>query len=158
MSAIIRLCKQSYKRDIYDGLLYKHILIKPTDLTIQSAFKDESLCYPKSYQIDNYFHNDKQIGYFKYRLHTGQLCDLWLSHVYRGQNIGKFMLHNAITNIHKYNTSDVAFAFAREGHPFWCNVYNKSFKWYDWGKLHWSITGPGYKMNISDAFMSNNNN
>jgi hypothetical protein len=35
-----------------------------------------------------------------------------------------------------------------QDHPFWSNVFNKSFSWYDEYKLHPTVTGAGYKMKI----------
>jgi len=47
----------------------------------------------------------------------------------------------------EFNTTHV-WAVTTDDHPFWSNVYNKSFQWCEWKKLHPSVTGSGYKMEI----------
>lgn len=128
----------------------------PLDLqkiSITSQITDDylymtKLTYPKAYQKDVYFYDKKEIGFISYRLHTGQIGLLELEKKYRRQGLGKQMLTTAIKNIKTFGTTDVVFAFTSQDHPFWRNVYNKSFSWRDFGQLHWSITGHGYIMKI----------
>jgi hypothetical protein len=46
-----------------------------------------------------------------------------------------------------HNVTEI-WTVATQDHPFWSNVFNKSFTFYDSRQLHPSVTGSGYKMKI----------
>lgn len=130
-------------------------IIDVKKIVVTSKITDDYLyinkqTYPKAYQKDLYFYDGREIGFISYRLHTEQIGLMQLDATYRNQGIGKRMLTTAISNIKRYGTTNVVFAFTSQDHPFWSNVYNNSFSWRAMGQLHWSITGHGYIMPIEE--------
>lgn len=98
----------------------------------------------------------KEIGYISYRLSVGQiglfyihnkrnsLCTL--TEDYNGRGLGKQILSKAIVDIREYGTANTVWAVAYDDHPFWSNVWNKSF--IPASPPHTSVTGSGYVMDI----------
>ena len=99
--------------------------------------------------IDFYdkLNNDKHVGYISYRAGVGQIGLFFLEKSYQNRGLGKQILLQVIDDIKKHNATEI-WAVTRQDHPFWSNVFNKSFKWYESTQLHPSVTGSGYKMKI----------
>lgn len=96
----------------------------------------------------DFFHLNKNIGYIQYRL-NGQIGLFYLDEKYRNLGIGKDILINTIEDMKKNNINiNEVWAVSSKDHPFWSNVFNKKFRFYDKKTLHPSVTGEGYKMTI----------
>jgi GNAT superfamily N-acetyltransferase len=66
---------------------------------------------------------------------------------YQNRGLGKQILTQVIEDMKAHNVTEI-WAVSTINHPFWSNVYNKSFSWYESKQLHLSVTGFGYKMKI----------
>jgi GNAT superfamily N-acetyltransferase len=98
----------------------------------------------------NYYdklNNNTYAGYISYRPTVGQVGLFFLEKSYQNRGLGKQILLQTIEDMKKYNTTEI-WAVTTENHPFWSNVFNKSFSWYEYEQLHSSVTGSGYKMKI----------
>ena len=91
--------------------------------------------------------NDTYAGYISYRAAVGQVGLFFLEKDYRERGLGKQILTQTIEDMKKFGTTDI-WAVTIDDHPFWSNVFNKSFKYYEMKQLHPSVTGSGYKMQI----------
>jgi GNAT superfamily N-acetyltransferase len=100
-------------------------------------------------QIEFYTDIDKinKIGFISYRVKVGQVGLFRLDEEYRNRGLGKQILTQVIEDMKNHGTTEI-WAVTTENHPFWSNVYNKSFSWYEYKQLHPSVTGSGYKMKI----------
>ncbi len=94
----------------------------------------------------DFIHLNKNIGYVQYRL-NGQIGLFYLDERYRNLGLGKAILVNVIEDMKKNNINEV-WAVTSKEHPFWSNVFNGGFRYYDEKTLHPSVTGYGYKMSI----------
>jgi len=99
--------------------------------------------------IDIYADIDKikKIGFIKYNIRNGQVGIFRLDKEYRNRGLGKQILSHVIQDMKKHGTPEI-WAVTMKNDPFWSNVYNKSFSWYDYRQLHSSVTSDGYKMKI----------
>ena len=102
---------------------------------------------PFGYYNVEFYSFDKKIGTITYRIGTGQIGLFYIDTEYRNKGYGKKILTQVISDMQKYNTTHI-WAVTSKNHPFWSNVFNASFKWYDSGELHTSVKGYGYKMKI----------
>ena len=87
----------------------------------------------------------REIGYIDYRNSTGQIGLFRLDEEYRNRGLGKQILSKVIEDLRQSNVSEV-WAVTIEHHPFWSNVYNKSFTFRE--RPHLSVTGSGYHMKL----------
>jgi hypothetical protein len=121
-----------------------------TDFTQIKIISDDTWNnFPNSdIRIDYYdkINNDKYAGYISYRVKVGQIGLFVLQPEYRNRGLGTQILLDVIDDMKNHNTSYV-WAVTIKNHPFWSNVFNKSFYWYD-ENVHPSVTGSGYKMKI----------
>jgi GNAT superfamily N-acetyltransferase len=99
-------------------------------------------------RIDYYdkLNNNKHAGYITYRV-IGQVGLFYLDKSYQNRGLGKQILLETIKDMKRYNTAEI-WAVTSQDHPFWSNVFNKSFQFYDEKKLHPTVIGYGYKMKI----------
>ena len=91
--------------------------------------------------------NDVKAGYISYIAKTGQIALFFISSDYRNRGLGKQVLLFALNDMKTFTPSHI-WAITYINHPFWSNVFNKSFKYYEMKQLHPSVTGSGYKMQI----------
>jgi len=90
---------------------------------------------------------ENKIGYISYRVKVGQVGLFFLDKEYRNRGLGKQILTQVIEDMKNYGVTEI-WAVTTENHPFWSNVYNKSFSFYEYKQLHPTVTGTGYKMRI----------
>jgi GNAT superfamily N-acetyltransferase len=88
-----------------------------------------------------------KIGYISYRVKVGQVGLFFLDKEYQNRGLGKQILTQVIEDMKSHNVTEI-WAVTTKEHPFWSNVFNKSFSFYDSRQLHPSVTGFGYKMRI----------
>lgn len=98
----------------------------------------------------NFFHKETDIGYIRYRAGVGQIGQFYLEKSYRGRGLGKQILQQTIRHMHEFNQTHV-WAVTSHNHPFWSNVFNKSFQWRESGQLHPSVSGYGYIAAITSS-------
>ena len=92
-----------------------------------------------------YFDKDVRIGYIKYYITTGQIGLFFINKEYQNRGLGKQILSKVISELKENNCKEV-WAVTLQDHPFWSNVYNKSFQYKD--PVHSSVTGDGYFMKL----------
>jgi GNAT superfamily N-acetyltransferase len=127
----------------------KPVKIDPNDIIIVKTINDDTWNkIPKSEVYSEFYHEDKKIGYINYRLGTGQIGLFWLESDYRNKGIGKTILQDVIKEMKNANQNEIWAATFDSAHPFWSNVFEKKFKWHEPTKLHHSVTGGGFKMEI----------
>lgn len=132
------------------------IVQKPTPLFLKD-FKQTKVIKDDYYnnipdsdiRIDFYdnLNNEQYAGYISYRAAVGQVGLFFLESDYKNRGLGKQILTQTIEHMKEFNTTNI-WAITTNDHPFWSNVFNKSFKWYDMRQVHPSVTGSGYKMEI----------
>ena len=98
-------------------------------------------------EYDEKYH-PKYAGMISYRPVVGQIGIFVLEDEYRNRGLGKQILQQTIKHMKENNTTHIWAVCTMKDHIFWSNVMNKSFTWHDWGKLHPSVTGCGFKMEI----------
>lgn len=86
----------------------------------------------------------ESIGYITYRRRTGQIGLFRFDEQYRNKGLGKQILLKVIEDLPERNE---IFAVTTKNHPFWSNVFDKSFKWSK--DPHNSVTGEGYLLEIN---------
>lgn len=86
------------------------------------------------------------VGYITYRLVTGQIGMFFINKKYQNRGLGKQILNRVITDM-KHNGKTHIFAITTLNHPFWENVFNKSFEWKQ--RPDASVTGSGYHLDFS---------
>lgn len=132
------------------------IMRKPSPLNISdfkqiTTIKDDNWNkIPDSdFRIDFYdkLNNEQFAGYISYRAGVGQVGIFILEPDYRNRGLGKQILTQTINHMKEFNQTHI-WAITIDDHPFWSNVFNKSFKFHEMGKIHPSVTGSGYKMKI----------
>ena len=132
------------------------IFLKPSPLILSDFFQQTVIMDDKwnkktdgDVQIEFYTDIDKinKIGFISYRVKVGQVGLFRLDEEYRNRGLGKQILTQVIEDMKNHGTTEI-WAVTTENHPFWSNVYNKSFSWYEYKQLHPSVTGSGYKMKI----------
>ena len=90
---------------------------------------------------------ENKIGYISYRVKVGQIGLFFIDKEYQNRGLGKQILTQVIEDMKLNNVTEI-WAASTKDHPFWSNVFNKSFTFYDSRQLHPSVTGFGYKMKI----------
>lgn len=130
--------------------------LQPVRLDI-SNFRQEKMidndCYngiSNNRIIIKFYDNNKDnryVGFITYRINNGQIGLFSIEETYQNRGLGKQILLQTIEDMKKNNITEI-WAVALQGHPFWSNVFNKSFQWYEENQLHPSVRGHGYKMKI----------
>lgn len=89
----------------------------------------------------------KSFAYITYRTLTGQIGLFFINNKENeNRNLGKQILMKVITDM-KNEGRDSIFAVTSNDHPFWSNVFDKSFKWKK--RPHLSVTGSGYSLDLT---------
>ncbi len=134
------------------GLIFQRRPINLKNLIEQKNITDDIWNkYPNGqivltyYLNENDMKNKKYIAYISYRVFVGQIGIIVISEEYRNLGLGKQILNKAIDHM-KYNGVTEVWAVTRFDHPFWSNVYNKSFTFRNPASK--SVTGYGYYMKI----------
>ena len=94
-----------------------------------------------------YFSNNQSAGYIQYRIKTGQIGLFFMKDEYANRGLGKQILNKVIGELKEHNVKEV-WAVTRDNHPFWSNVFNKSFIPRD--PVHPSVGGSGYFLKIDN--------
>lgn len=129
----------------------KPIPLNLSDFYQHKVIKDDSLNNKPDggVLIDFYsdFNKTNKIGYISYRVKVGQNGLFFIDKEYQNRGLGKQILSQVIDDMRANNVTEIWAVTTRE-HPFWSNVFNKSFHWYDSRQLYPSVSGFGYKMKI----------
>ena len=133
------------------GIIQKPLPLNISDFKQIKVMSDDhwNKIPASNFRIDFYdkLNNDKHAGYISYRAGVGQVGIFILEKEYQNRGLGKQILTQTINHMKEFNQTDI-WAITIDNHPFWSNVYNKSFKWYEMRQVHPSVTGSGYKMKI----------
>ena len=139
------------KKGLY-GLVFMNQPIILTNLIEKKVITDDTWNkFPNGqivltyYLNENDMQNKKHIAYMSYRVFVGQIGVFVINEEYRNRGLGKQILNNVIDHM-KYNGVTQVWAVTTFGHPFWSNVYNKSFTFRK--PASYSVTGSGYYMPI----------
>ena len=100
---------------------------------------------PGGVMLEYYNKKDVKIGYIRYYITTGQIGLFFIDEEYQNRGLGKQILSKVIREL-KMNQCDEVWAVTTDNHPFWSNVYHKSF--IPGRPAHPSVTGPGYFMKL----------
>ena len=129
----------------------KPIPLNLSDFYQHKVIKDDLWNNKKNGDITIDFYSDynktNKIGYISYRVKVGQVGLFFIDNNYQNRGLGKQILKQVIDDMKANNVTEI-WAVTVENHPFWSNVFNKSFHWYDSRQLHPSVSGFGYKMRI----------
>jgi GNAT superfamily N-acetyltransferase len=93
----------------------------------------------------------KSIAYVSYKLETGQIGLIYVKPKYQNAGIGKQIVLKVIND--PYINFKPVFTITAKNHPFWSNVFNKSFEYSK--RPHMSLTGDGYVLNLDKFQISN---
>ena len=136
----------------YGSQLHNHLFVKSPlsihDFVEKRVIRDDIFNKVKNGEVYRYYyHNDLEIGGINYRIHNGQIGIIDLLPEYRGRGLGKQILSEVIVELKGCGVSHV-WAVASEENPFWKNVkvFNKSFTFKK--RVHNSVSGSGYIMEI----------
>ena len=100
---------------------------------------------PGGVMLEYYNKKDVKIGYIRYYITTGQIGLFFIDKEYQHRGLGKQILSKVIQEL-KDNQCDEVWAVTTDNHPFWSNVYHKSF--IPGKPAHPSVTGSGYFMRL----------
>ena len=100
---------------------------------------------PGGVMLEYYNKKDKKIGYIRYYITTGQIGLFFIDKEYQHRGLGKQILSKVIQEM-KDNQCDEVWAVTTDHHPFWSNVYRRSFERRK--PAHPSVTGSGYVMKL----------
>ena len=95
--------------------------------------------------LEYYDNKNIRIGYIRYYITTGQIGLFFINDEYQRRGLGKQILSKVIEDL-KTNNCDEVWAVTSTNHPFWSNVYNKSFVYRN--PAHPSVGGDGYFMKL----------
>jgi GNAT superfamily N-acetyltransferase len=139
----------------------RHFVL-PTPLDIKDfrevRYVSEELQYPNDYFNCRkkaggvwleYFNNEESIGYIRYYVNTGQIGLFFIKNEYQNRGLGKQILSKTIQDMQQNGCEEV-WTVTTCDHPFWSNVYDRSFTYRD--PAHPSVTGDGYYMDIGDRY------
>lgn len=87
----------------------------------------------------------KSIGYVSYKNKTGQIGLFFINKDYQNLGLGKQILLNIINELVVDDKEKQIWTITTESHPFWSNVFEKSFEFAL--RPHNSVTGSGYLLN-----------
>lgn len=133
----------------------EHTQLYLTDFIEKRIVKDDEWNNVKDGEIrceyyDNNNNNNYPIAYIQYRLKVGQIGLIGIrDEEYRNKGIGKQMLAKAFKDIKDYGTSDTIWAVSLHNHPFWSNVWGRSFEWSE--PAHPTVTGRGYSFKFKSS-------
>lgn len=110
--------------------------------------------YPNAFFVNNktdavlfeYYYNNEKIGHIRYYFITGQIGSFFINEEFQNRGLGKQILSKVIKELEHKNCKE-AWAVTSNNHPFWSNVYNKSFTYRD--PAHTTVTGNGYFMKLN---------
>jgi hypothetical protein len=153
MSFITKLIQYCIKPKPLDISMFNEIRIVRDDKWNKVTDGEISLCYfDKSYDtslldITNVDETQfKSVAYINYRIGTGQIGLFFINkHDYQNRGLGKQILLSVINEMRLNNRKSV-WAITSYEHPFWSNVFNKSF--IKSKRPHLSVTGSGYVMRL----------
>ena len=119
--------------------IIKPSLLNLTDFTqIKTISNDTWNKIPNSdIRIDFYdkLNNNTYAGFISYRSGVGQVGLFFLNKPYQNRGLGKQILLQTIEDMKKNNNTEI-WGVTKKNHPFWHNVFNNSFSWYESGHLH----------------------
>ena len=72
----------------------------------------------------------KSIGYLSYKIQTGQIGLFFINKDYQNKGLGKQILSNVIQEISLDKNKSI-WVITTKSHPFWSNVFDKSFEFPD---------------------------
>lgn len=130
--------------------------VKPPKVTINELFEkviieDDTYNKLKNGSITRKYYLDEndetEIAMIRYKIFVGQVGLFFIDKNYRNNGLGKEILEITINDMCKKNVQNV-WAVTSENHPFWSNVFSKSFKYME--TPHPSVTGSGHCMSIQD--------
>lgn len=92
------------------------------------------ISYPPTYFLNKkkhailleYYKKNEKIGYIRYYSNTGQIGSFFIDVEYQNRGLGKQILSKVIKEL-KFNKCKEVWVVTSKNHPFWSNVYNKSF-------------------------------
>lgn len=88
-------------------------------------------------------------AYIDFRPGVGQIGLFFVTdEKLHNRGLGKQILTKAIRDIKEFGTADTVWVVSSENHPFWSNVWNKSFV--RMRPAHRSVTGSGFSMKLGD--------
>jgi len=96
--------------------------------------------------LEYYNNKNVRIGYIRYYITTGQIGLFFIEDNYQHRGLGTQILSKVIEDLTKNHCEEV-WAVTSEQHPFWCNVYNKSFVYRH--PAHPTVSGDGYFMKLN---------
>ena len=102
---------------------------------------------PGGILLEYYNNKDVKIGYIRYYITNGQIGLFFIDKEYQNRGLGKQILSKVIQELETNHCEEV-WAVTSKNHPFWSNVYNKSFEYRD--PAHPSVGGDGYFMKIDN--------
>jgi hypothetical protein len=124
-------------------LVEKIMLRKPQLL---SHFIEKKYVVEKRVKLEYYNNDGESIANIEYVPHTGQIGLFIVNDIaHRRRNLGKQMLNKAISDMFHHDVP-VVWTIAYENHPFWANVWKKSFTYQNPILSHKSKGG--YYMNL----------
>jgi len=100
---------------------------------------------PGGIMLEYYNNQDEKIGYIRYYITTGQIGLFFIDEDYQRRGLGKQILSKVIQDMEANHCEEV-WVVSTSNHPFWSNVYNKSFV--PRKPAHPSVGGPGYVMKL----------
>lgn len=134
----------------------RSFFVKPSPLVLTDFFQNKVITddvwnNKTNGNVEIDFYNDinkiNKIGFISYRVKVGQVGLFFIDKEYQNRGLGKQILTHVIEDMKNHGVTEI-WAVTTENHPFWSNVYNKSFSWYEYKQLHPTVTGTGYKMKI----------
>jgi GNAT superfamily N-acetyltransferase len=100
---------------------------------------------PGGVMLKYYNTEEDEVGYIRYYITTGQIGLFFINKKYQNRGIGKQILLRVIEEL-KVNNCEECWAVTTMDHPFWSNVFDKSFT-YNY-PAHKSVTGQGYVIKL----------
>jgi GNAT superfamily N-acetyltransferase len=100
---------------------------------------------PGGVLLEYYNKKDVKIGYIRYYVTTGQIGMFFIDKEYQNRGLGKQILSKVICEL-KENFCDEVWVVTTDNHPFWSNVFSKSFT--PGNPAHPIVTGSGYFMRL----------
>lgn len=101
---------------------------------------------PGGVLLEYYNNKNVRIGYIRYYITTGQIGLFFIDDDYQHRGLGTQILSKVIEELKKNHCEEV-WAVTSEHHPFWSNVYNKSFVYRH--PAHPTVSGEGYFMKLN---------
>jgi GNAT superfamily N-acetyltransferase len=100
---------------------------------------------PGGILLKYYNDTEQEVGYIRYYITTGQIGLFFIDKKYQNCGIGKQILSKVMEEL-KDNDCEECWAVTTMDHPFWSNVFDKSFK-YKY-PVHKTVTGQGYVIKL----------